>query len=58
MEMNYGVFFTKKKDANRLSHLCTQFQQKMEAVHTVLKLIMTLCYHVYMPAPALMQLLS
>jgi hypothetical protein len=58
MEMNYGVFLTKKKGANPLSRLCTQFQQKMEVVCTVLKLIMTLCYHVYMPAPAPMQLLS
>jgi len=58
MEMNYRVFFTKKKDANPLSHLCTQFQQKMGVVCTVLKLIMALCYHIYMPAPAPIQLLS
>jgi hypothetical protein len=58
MEINYEVFFTKKKDANHLSHLCTQFQRKMEVVCTVLKLIIALCYHVYMPAPAPMQLLS
>jgi len=58
MEMNYGVFFTKKKDANPPSHLCTQVQQKMEVVYTVLKLIIAFCYHIYMPAPAPMQLLS
>jgi hypothetical protein len=58
VEMNHGVFFTKKKDAKPLSHLCTQFQQKMEVVFTVLKLNMALWYHFYMPAPAPTQLLN
>jgi hypothetical protein len=41
-----------------LSQLCTHFQQEKEVVFTVLKSNVGLWYHVYMPVPPPIQLLS